>query len=83
MSTDTHSTEWKRALDAEIRAQEALIERMRDNYPDMQGNGIMGQLRAERLELLERLLDFEPKEAVSTKAMLQGSAEGSHADKNG
>jgi hypothetical protein len=49
-------------LIAEIVKQKALIKRM--DYPpnsELWGNGIMSDLRAERLALLERLLEFEPE----------------------
>jgi hypothetical protein len=59
----TKTAEWSAMLRAEIAAQELLIKRMHDNHPDTQGNGIIGQLRAERLGLLEELLEFEPKRA--------------------
>jgi hypothetical protein len=59
----TKTAEWSAMLRAEIAAQELLINRMHDDHPDTQGNGIMGQLRAERLGLLEQLLKFEPKRA--------------------
>lgn len=48
---------FRETLLAEIESQKALIERM-DSNPDFP-TGIMGQIRAERLELLERLLQFE------------------------
>lgn len=46
-------------LTAEIAKQEALIKRM-DSNPDFD-NGMMAMIRLERLQMLERLLDFEPK----------------------
>lgn len=47
-------------LDAEIERQKNLIERM-DNHPDI-NTGIMGDLRAEKLELMTRLRKFYRKE---------------------
>jgi hypothetical protein len=52
----THSPDWRAALSKEIEAQKVLLERMNDP-----GNGIMSDIRFERLELLEKLLEFEPK----------------------
>lgn len=63
---ETHTKEWNRALREELAAQNALIERM--DFPpnrEMWGNGIMTQIRQERLELLEKLLEFEPLEQRS------------------
>lgn len=48
---------FRETLLAEIAKQEALIKRM-DGNPEWD-NGIMATLRLERLELLQRLLDFE------------------------
>jgi hypothetical protein len=45
------------ALLAEIDKQQALIKRM-DGNPEWD-NGIMAVLRMERLDLLEKLLEFE------------------------
>ena len=53
---------FKEELIAEIVKQEALIQEM--DYPPNQEfrnpAGIMASIRRERLELLERLLEFEP-----------------------
>ena len=46
-------------LRREIAKQRETIKRMGDIHPDFDGNGIMGQIRAERLGLLMKLLEFE------------------------
>jgi hypothetical protein len=46
-------------LRSEIAKQRLLQEQMGDFHENTQGNGIMGQVRAERLSLLEQLLEFE------------------------
>lgn len=50
---------FREILLAEIAKQEMLIKRM-DGNPEWD-NGIMATIRLERLELLRRLVDFEPK----------------------
>ena len=53
------SMTFREMLLAEIESQKALIERMDFcRNPDYWGTGIMTQIRAEKLELLERLLEF-------------------------
>jgi hypothetical protein len=56
-------------LRREIAKQCETIKRMSDNHPDFDGNGIMGQIRAERLDLLKKLLEFEstPQKGVESK----------------
>jgi hypothetical protein len=54
----TKTIAWNHALRREIAEQRALIKRM-DSHMD---NGIMAGIRAERLELLEQLLRFEPED---------------------
>lgn len=75
----TKTSEWHAALLAEIETQKALIDHM-DNVRnhEMRDNGIMTVLRAERLELLEKLLAFEPafseKSAPSAAGVLPTEA---------
>ena len=47
-------------LRREIVKQRETIDRMGDNHPDFNGSGIMGQIRAERLYLLKKLLRIYP-----------------------
>ena len=52
---------FKEILLQEIQKQKDLIDRM--DFPpnmDMHGNGLMTTIRFERLELLEKLLEYEP-----------------------
>ena len=49
------------ALLREIDKLEATQKRMGDFHPDFCGNGVMGTIRAERLDLLRALLRFEPE----------------------
>ncbi len=56
---DVDKQPFREHLEAEIAKQEVLIKRM-DSNPDFD-NGMMTMIRLERLSLLERLLDFEPK----------------------
>ena len=44
----------------EIDKQRKLQDRMGDFHEATEGNGIMGQIRNARLELLIQLLEFEP-----------------------
>lgn len=50
---------FRNALLAEIEKQQSLIKRM-DSNPEFD-NGIMADIRQERLSLLERLLEFETR----------------------
>jgi hypothetical protein len=56
-------------LAAEIERTKALIQRM--DFPpncEMWGNGIMSQLRAEKLDLLESLQRFYPPPSTASGA---------------
>jgi hypothetical protein len=57
-ATVTKTQAWNHTLRREIAEQQALIKRM-DMHID---NGIMAGIRAERLDLLEQLLRFEPED---------------------
>ena len=54
-------SDFKKVLLAEIEKQKALIQKMdRPPNPEFRNpRGIMPSIRRERLELLERLLEFE------------------------
>ena len=52
---------FREVLLKEIEYQCELQQRMGDNHPDF-GGGLMWQIRMERLQLLQKLLEFEPED---------------------
>ncbi len=61
LAKEAKARRWRAALVEQIQDQKELIGRM--DYPanlQFHSAHLMGDIRAERLELLERLLEFEP-----------------------